>query len=72
MREIEKTIGETLKEIRESRGLHRTDFAKLLGVYHSNYCEWEHDDVHMSAERLQGICHRLHMRTSEFFQLMGD
>lgn len=69
---VTRSIGEALKELREERGMHRTEFAQLIGVHHANYCEWERDEVNPRSGKLQAVCHRLGIKTSEFYQRMND
>lgn len=35
------TIGEKIKELRETKGISQNELAGIIGVNHSNVCHWE-------------------------------
>lgn len=59
-----KTIGEKLKEIRETKGFPQKVVADLLGVQRPNYSKIENNNQNLTPEQIKLFC--------EFFDVSAD
>lgn len=55
-KEYKKKLGNTLKEIRKSKGFKQYEVADILGIHHSTYKMWELGEREPSFNNLTKIC----------------
>lgn len=65
-------IGQTLKRMREERGLASSDVAYEADVHPSYYSMLENGHNHVSVKKLSGICKVHQIPLSNFFHLLEE
>lgn len=63
---FDKTLGATLKELREGKSLTMQDVAEKLGVSKMTVSRWESGEIRMYAVSLRDYCYCLDMTLPEF------
>ena len=58
---------QTLKEMRESRGVTQKAIASYLGVSRQTYCRYESKQEKMSVEQAKAVCDFLRCSVSDVF-----
>lgn len=58
---------QTLKEVRESRGVTQKAVSEHLGVARQTYCRYENKQEKMSIEQAKAACEFLHCSVSDIF-----
>ncbi len=58
---------QTLKEMRESRGVTQKAISEHLGVARQTYCRYENKQEKMSIEQAKAACEFLHCSVSDIF-----
>ncbi|TAE19375.1 MAG: XRE family transcriptional regulator [Bacteroidetes bacterium] len=67
MTTAEKTIGQKIKEIRETRHYSQEAIAKALDISVTSYAKIERDEVEITVKRLEEIAKALKVNTWAFF-----
>lgn len=60
---------QTLKEIRESRGVKQIAIAEYLGITRQTYASYEENPRSMTIDRALAVCAFLHCTLSDIFLL---
>lgn len=60
---------QTLKEIRESRGVKQIAIAEYLGITRQTYASYEENPRSMTIDQALAVCAFLHCTLSDFFLL---
>lgn len=63
-----RRIGETMRAIRESRGLTAANVAARIGIARANYCRSEAGRHQQAVWVVERFCSAMDMRLSEFFR----
>lgn len=58
---------QTLKKIREARGVKQKAVAEYLGVARQTYCRYEGQQEKMTIEQAKAVCHFLHCDIADIF-----
>ena len=58
---------QTLKEMRESRGVTQKSIAQHLGVARQTYCRYENKQEKMTIEQAKAVCDFLHCSVADIF-----
>ena len=62
---------QTLREIRESRGVKQVAIAERLGVARQTYASYEENPRSMTVDQALAVCAFLHCKLSDIF-LLGE
>lgn len=58
---------QTLKEVRESRGVKQSAVADYLGVSRQTYCRYENNQEKMRIEQARAVCEFLRCDLADIF-----
>lgn len=58
---------QSLKEVRESRGVKQLAVAAYLGVSRQTYASYENNPESMSVEQAKAVCDFLHVSVADIF-----
>lgn len=58
---------QTLKEVREQRGVKQKAVAEYLGIARQTYCKYENNQDSMTIEQAKAVCKFLHCSVSDIF-----
>lgn len=58
---------QTLKDIREDRGVTKTAVAKYLGISRQTYSNYEENQEKMTIEQAKSVCSFLHCDLTDIF-----
>lgn len=58
---------QSLKEVRESRGVKQLAVAAYLGVSRQTYASYENNQESMSVEQAKAVCDFLHVSVADIF-----
>ena len=62
------TLGQKIKQLRESNNISQKELANLLGVGVGNIAEWEADELHPSIVELSRVSKVLSVSLDEFVE----
>ena len=60
---------QTLKEIRESRGVKQVAIAEHMGITRQTYASYEENPRSMTIDQVLAVCAFLHCKVSDIFLL---
>jgi transcriptional regulator with XRE-family HTH domain len=70
-KQIDKIIGETIRRLREQRGLTQTGVGEMLGVTFQQIQKYERGTNSIAAARIPGLCNALGVSLEELFEGTG-